>query len=251
MIEVRNLRFGYGDGEPVFDGIDLTGASGTVLALMGPNGGGKTTLLKLIAGLLEPDDGTVETSGAVGFAPERPEDALFSESVYEEVAFFPRNRDLAVDAHVSAALDAMDIETLRDRAPHSLSTGQQRRVAIAAVLAGDPETVVLDEPTSGLDRDHRRTLGSHLQDLDRNVVIATHDADFALRWVKRVAIIADGRITTCGRAEDVLADPTVDLEKAGIRPPGPITFARERGLEQVPRTVEEAARMLEERERSG
>ncbi|MFB6081296.1 MAG: energy-coupling factor ABC transporter ATP-binding protein [Halanaeroarchaeum sp.] len=250
-IRAEELTFAYEDGPPVVRGVDLTVEDGTVVALMGPNGAGKTTLLKLLAGLYDPDEGTVTVDGATGFAAEDPADALFAETVAEEVAFFPRNRGLDVEARVEAALEAMGIEHLRDRTPQSLAVGEQRRVSLAAVLAGDPAVVALDEPTSGLDAPHVETLGDRLRAIDRTVVVATHDADFALRWTDRVAVVTAGTVAASGSAEDLLGDPGFDFEGVGIRPPGPVAFAREQGWGEVPLTVEAAAERLERADAAG
>lgn len=250
MIEVRNLVFSYDDGPPAVDGVDLHVGDGETLALMGSNGAGKTTLLKCIAGLYDPDAGTVDIAGeAVGFAPENPDDGLFAESVAKEVAFFPRNRDLDVPSRVDAALAEMDVEALRDRVPQTLSAGEKRRVSLAAVLAGDPAVVALDEPTSGLDSHHVDALGESIGRLDRAVVLATHDADFAMQHADRVAIVDGGRIVRVGDATDVLADTAFDFEGVGIRPPGAIRFARVRGWDEPALTVAEVATRLESEER--
>lgn len=250
MIDVRALAFAYDDGPTVIDDVDLHVGDDEVLALMGPNGAGKTTLLKCIAGLYDPDAGSVEIVGdAVGFAPENPDDGLFAATVEEEVAFFPRNRDLDVEERVEAALAEMDVATLRDRVPQTLSAGEKRRVSLAAVLAGDPAVVALDEPTSGLDSHHVDTLGDSIARLDRTIVLATHDADFAMRHADRVAIVEDGAVVQTGEARDVLADPTFDFAAVGIRPPGAIRFARARGWDDPELTVAAAAARVDAEER--
>ncbi|UWG46821.1 Energy-coupling factor transporter ATP-binding protein EcfA2 [Halanaeroarchaeum sp. HSR-CO] len=250
MIDVRKLVFSYDDGPPALDGIDLHVGDDETLALMGPNGAGKTTLLKCIAGLYEPDAGAVDIAGdAVGFAPENPDDGLFAESVAKEVAFFPKNRELDVATRVEAALAEMDVEPLRERVPQTLSAGEKRRVSLAAVLAGNPAVVALDEPTSGLDSHHVDALGNSIGRLDRTVVLATHDADFAMHHADRVAIVDDGRIAQTGAVSDILADPAFDFEAVGIRPPGAIRFARGRGWDDPALTVTAAAARLDAEER--
>lgn len=248
MIRVRDLRFAYEDGPEVLSGIDLDVETGSVLALMGPNGAGKTTLAKLLAGLYDPDDGHVEIDGTVGFAPEDPDDGLFAATVAEEVAFFPRNRGLDVDAQVDAALAAMGIADRRERAPQTLAAGEKRRVSLASVLSGDPAVVVLDEPTSGLDAPHVEQLGERLAAIDRTVVFATHDAAFARRWADKVAVVSEGAVATRGPADVLLGDTAFDFAGHGIRPPETVVFARERGWESAPASVAEAVDRLEGRE---
>lgn len=246
MIAVRDVTYAYGDGDPALAGASLEIGSET-LALMGPNGAGKTTLLKCIAGLYDPDAGTVTTDDAtVGFAPEDPDDALFAASVAKEVAYFPRNRGLNVEEAVDAALDEMGVAHLRDRVPQTLSAGEKRRVSLAAVLSGDPDVVALDEPTSGLDAPHVEALGEAIRALDRTVVLATHDAEFARRYADRVAIVDDGTVVRTGPAEALLGDPGFDFEAVGVRPPGAVRFARARGWADAPTSVPEAAARLDE-----
>lgn len=232
------------DGRPVLSSCSIEVADGETVAVMGPNGAGKTTLLRLIAGLQEPDAGDVTVDGTVGFAPEDPQTGLFAETVAEEVAFFPRNRALDVERRREAALAACGVEGLRDREPHSLSVGEQRRVSIAAVLAGDPAVLVIDEPTRGLDGAGQDALADLLDDLDVTVVLATHAADFAYGLADRVAVLAGGELRRVGDARPVLADAPF-LESVGIRPPDAVAWARRRGIDPPPADLAEALARLE------
>lgn len=238
MITARDVAYGY-DGDRVIDGLSLVVEPGETHAVMGANGSGKTTLLKLLAGLYEPDDGTIDRGGVVGFAPENPKTGLFAETVAEEVAFFPRNRGLDVEARTEAALAAMAVSGIRDRGPYDLSAGEQRRVSIAAVLAGDPAVLTLDEPTAGLDATGERQLAELVTDLDATVVFSTHAADFAYRVADRVTLLRGGRLLATGGAREILEDEA-RLRKAGVRIPGPVAWARDHGVDPPPRTVEEA-----------
>ena len=243
MIEARGVGVRR-DGRPVLDDVSLSVAAGETLVVMGPNGAGKTTLLTLLAGLEAPDAGSVEGPDVVGFAPEDPRSALFAESVAEEVAFFPRNRGLEASRRAEAAMDALGVTHLRDRGPHALSVGEQRRVSIAAVLAGDPDAAVLDEPTRGLDRAGERELAARLRALDATLVCSTHDAEFALDVADRVAVLVDGGLRRVDDAHAVLTDEA-GLEAAGIRPPGAVSWARRRGLDPPPLSLAAAAARLE------
>lgn len=244
MIEAREVEYAYG-GAPALDGVSLSVERGELLAIVGANGAGKTTLLRLFAGLEEPDGGSIEREGAVGFAPEDPAAALFADSVTEELAFFPRNRGLDVDDHVERAMDAMEIRDLRDRGPHTLSTGEQRRVSVAAVLAGDPAVVALDEPTAGLDRHGERRLGELLAALDAAVVFSTHEPDVVYDFADRVAVMIDGEVRRVGDPTEVLADRDL-LEAASVRTPGVVEWARGKGYDRLPETLEAAAAMARE-----
>jgi len=240
-MRARDLAVAF-DGRPVLDGVSLEVAAGETLAVMGANGAGKTTLLRCLAGLAEPDAGTVEAAGVVGFAPEDPTAALFAATVADEVAFFPRNRGLDAEAAAAEAMRTLDVEGLRDRNPRTLSFGEQRRVALASVLAGDPATLVLDEPTSGLDREGARELGRVLAALETAVVLSTHRSDFAYAFADRVAVLVDGRVERCGPARAVLADLDL-LRTAGIRPPGLVAWAADRGFDRVPVDLDDAVAM--------
>lgn len=243
MIAVDGLVVERG-GRVVLDDFSMSVAPGERVAVMGANGAGKTTLLKAVAGLATPDAGTVEVDGPVGFAPEDPQAGLFAESVAEEVAFFPRNRGLAVERRREAALSALDLGELRDREPYSLSVGEQRRVSIAAVLAGDPAVLVLDEPTRGLDAAGERHLADLLDDLAVTVLFSTHASDFAYRLADRVVILADRGPQRVGPARDVLGDEAF-LEAVGVRPPGIVSWARRRGIDPPPADLEAAIARLE------
>lgn len=241
MMRVHDVSFRYGD-RPVLSDVSFEVTPGETLAVMGANGSGKTTLLRLLAGLREPHAGTVEADGVVGFAPEDPRAGLFASTVAEEVAFFPGNRGLDADREAAAAMRALAVDDLADRNPLSLSFGEQRRVAVAAVLAGDPTVLALDEPTGGLDRGGERQLGELLSGLAAAVVLSTHEADFAWQYADRVAVLADAGIRRVGPARDVLTDGDL-LRDAGVRPPGVVTWAARRGCDRVPEDLADAAAM--------
>jgi cobalt/nickel transport system ATP-binding protein len=174
-IEVRGLSFAYPDGTPALDGVDLVVAPGERVAVLGPNGAGKTTLALHLNGLLGGGPGSVAIGGRavtgadrralldirrrVGLVFQDPDDQLFMPTVHQDVAFGPANLGLtgpALAARVAGALAAVGLPDVGDRPPHHLSYGQRRRVALATVLAMDPEVLVLDEPTANLDPASRR-----------------------------------------------------------------------------------------------
>jgi energy-coupling factor transporter ATP-binding protein EcfA2 len=249
-IEVRDVRYGYPDGTgDALAGVSVDIGRGDVHALMGANGAGKTTLLKLLAGLREPSEGSIrvpDEEAVVGYAPENPRAGFFAETVADEVAFFPENRGLDVDRRVEAALDAMDVSHLAARTPLSLSGGEQRRVSIASVLAGDPAVVALDEPTSGLHAAAERELGELLAGLDRTVVFSTHESDFAFEYADRVTVLVDGGVLRTGGSREVLTDREL-LCDAGIRVPGLVEWAARRSLDRVPSSMADATRMVTDR----
>ena len=221
-IDVRGLRFSYPDGHEALTGLDLTVRAGERVALLGPNGAGKTTLALHLNGIHTPDAGSIAISGLtlepgnlaeirrrVGLVFQDADDQLFMPTVGEDVAFGPANLGLAgsgLQERVLEALAAVGAETLAPRAPHHLSGGERRRVALATVLAMWPDVLVLDEPTSGLDPSGHRELVDVLQRLDITQVIITHDLPFALELCPRAVIIDAGRVVADGPTADILAD---------------------------------------------
>jgi len=233
-LELRGLRFRYPDGTPALDGVDLTVAAGERVALVGPNGAGKTTLSLHSNGLLRADEGSVHVSGIeladdtlreirrrVGFVFQRAEDQLFMSTVRDDVAFGPANHGLRgpeLDARVADALESLGITGLAQRAPHHLSGGEQRRAAIATVLALRPDVLVLDEPTAGLDPAGRRELIRTLEQLDVAQLIVTHDLALVLELCPRTVLVDGGRIVANGPSRELLADEAL-LAAHRLEPP--------------------------------
>ncbi len=227
-LAVERLAFAYPDGRQVLFGVDLTIAAGERVALVGPNGAGKTTLLLHLNGTLGAATGgtgvgAVRVAGVpvgpatlaevrrrVGIVFQDPDDQLFLPTVGRDVAFGPANlgwSDEEVDRRVSAALERVGMAGFRDRTPHHLSFGQKRRVALAGVLAMDPDILVLDEPSSNLDPAARRELAEILDSLDVTVLMVTHDLPYAAQLCTRCAVLDGGRIVADGPILDVLSDP--------------------------------------------
>jgi cobalt/nickel transport system ATP-binding protein len=224
-LDVRGVHYAYPDGHIALRGVDLRVAKRERVALLGPNGAGKTTLVLHLNGILHGGGGDVAVGGLevdpsdrrrlaeirrrVGIVFQDPDDQLFLPTVAEDVAFGPANgglRGAVLAARVDEALAAVGMSEHRDRAPHHLSFGQRRRVAVATVLAMRPEILVLDEPSSNLDPASRRELAEILRGLPVTVLMVTHDLPYALELCRRSVIIDDGRIVADGPTPDLLAD---------------------------------------------
>jgi cobalt/nickel transport system ATP-binding protein len=220
-VHARGLTYRYPDGTPALDGLDLDVGHGERVAVLGPNGAGKTTLMLHLDGLLR-GEGSLEVAGVqvgrdtlpalrarVGLVFQDPDDQLFMPTVRDDVAFGPLNLGLSPEdalARVHEALDAVRMTGAADRAPHQLSMGERRRVAIATVLAMHPQLLVLDEPSASLDPRARRELLDVLERIDRTMIVVTHDLPFAAELCERAVVLAAGRIVADGPASDVLAD---------------------------------------------
>ncbi len=222
-VSVVDVTFRYPAATtPVLDRLSLEIAAGERVAVLGPNGSGKTTFALHLNGLLDLQVGRIsigdlaleaanlkEIRRRVGTVFQDPDDQLFMHSVRDDVAFGPANlgiTGLERDERVDQALDAVGARPLADRPPHHLSGGEKRRVAIATVLAMRPAVLVLDEPTSGLDPLGRRELAELLDTLPHTQVIITHDLPFALATCPRAVILDGGAIVADEPTIDLLAD---------------------------------------------
>ncbi|HUP27375.1 MAG TPA: ABC transporter ATP-binding protein, partial [Chloroflexia bacterium] len=218
-ISLEGVMFSYGDRQ-VLNNLNLGFAPGEVAALMGRNGAGKTTILKLVLGLLKPARGRVQTlnmdtrltpldrlAKQVGYVPQQPDVLLFADSVQGEVDFTRRSHGLAPDG--AALLSNLGLTRYRENDPRDLSVGERQRVALAAVLAGDPQALILDEPTRGLDYGQKEALVAILRDLKaagKTIVLATHDVELAAQVADRIVLVGDGMIEADGPAREVMSN---------------------------------------------
>ncbi|WP_434094011.1 energy-coupling factor ABC transporter ATP-binding protein [Nonomuraea pusilla] len=221
-LEVSRLAYAYPDGTQALFGVDLAIGRGERVALLGPNGAGKTTLVMHLNGILTPGHGSVTVGGVpvrkdtlkdirqrVGLVFQDPDDQLFMPTVRDDVAFGPANaglRGAELDRVVTDALARVGMLEFAGRPPHHLSFGQRRRVAVATVLAMEPEILVLDEPSSNLDPAARRELAEILRSLDVTVLMVTHDLPYALELCERSLILSGGVIAADGPTRELLAD---------------------------------------------
>jgi len=247
VIKVENLTHVYSPGTPFeivsLDGISLEITRGEFFALVGSAGSGKTTLVQHFNGIIAPAAGKVWVGGVdvsdkknrrelwrkVGLVFQRPEQQLFEETVFDDVAFGPRNMGLEQDEVRERVIEALhmvglkpdEVETL---SPFRLSGGMRRRVAIAGVLALKPDVLVLDEPAAGLDPRGRRQLMDHVENFryERGVtvILVTHSMEEVALRADRVAVLHKGRLAMAGTPREVF-NRVVELRALGLDIPAP------------------------------
>jgi cobalt/nickel transport system ATP-binding protein len=221
-LSVQDLAYSYPDGHQALLGVDLNIQEGERVALLGPNGAGKTTFVLHLNGVLTSRSGLVSVGGLaveranlpeirrkVGLVFQDPDDQLFMPTVRDDVAFGPANlgfRGAELAERVHAAQQAVGMEGHADRPPHHLSFGQRRRVAVATVLAMDPEILVLDEPSSNLDPAGRRELADILKKLELTMLLVTHDLPYALELCPRSVVMNAGVVVADGPTTEILSD---------------------------------------------
>ena len=231
VIRLTSIDFTYPDKPDVLKNISLEVAEGESVGIIGPNGAGKTTLFLLLCGILKPLAGRIELMGkevrykgfnpAVGYVFQNPDDQLFSPTVWDDVAFGPINMALSrheVEARVAKALDVSGCRELAQRPSHHLSGGEKRMVAIASVLAMQPEIMIYDEPTASLDMRARRKVINLIKSERKTNLIASHDMEFILETCGRVIILNGGEIVAQGKAADILRDREL-MEECGLEVP--------------------------------
>ncbi|MQY06341.1 energy-coupling factor ABC transporter ATP-binding protein [Actinomadura macrotermitis] len=248
-LEVSGLAYAYPDGTQALYGVNAVIGKGERVALLGPNGAGKTTLVLHLNGILHGGLGTVRVGGLavdpkdkkalrevrrrVGIVFQDPDDQLFMPTVREDVAFGPANlglRGAELERRVADALERVGMLHVADRPPQHLSFGQRRRVAVATVLAMEPEILVLDEPSSNLDPASRRELAEILLGLEVTVLMVTHDLPYAAELCPRSLILSGGVIAADAPTLELLADDALLREHRLELPFGfdPVAAARAR-----------------------
>ena len=234
MITVKNVSYFYPDGNQALKNVSIQIDRGCCTAVVGANGAGKSTLLALMAGIHVIKEGQIEIANIpvkknsleeirrkVGFVFQNPDDQLFMSRVYDDIAFGPRNFGYSADEiadMTGKAIKLMKVDHLCDRAPHKLSGGEKRNVAIAAVLAMNPDILLLDEPSSYLDPKSRRNFINAMAMLDHTKVIATHDLDMVLDLCGRVIILSHGEVFADGKPMELFMNEVL-MEESGLEIP--------------------------------
>jgi cobalt/nickel transport system ATP-binding protein len=219
LIEVRDLRFHYEDGTPALNGIDFELRAGETVALLGANGSGKTTFVLHLNGLLT-GEGAITVCGMpvekdtlarvrqkIGMVFQDSDNQLFMPTVLDDVTFGPLN--LGLDRQQAlirarAALEQVGMAAVEQKAPYHLSAGEKKRVAIAGILAMEPEILILDEPTTFLDPPGQRALADLLQGLPQAKILVTHDVEFAAALANRAVFFEKGMVAGEGTVSEIV-----------------------------------------------
>ncbi|MDR3223427.1 MAG: ATP-binding cassette domain-containing protein [Methanobrevibacter sp.] len=239
MIEARNIKYKYPDGTIALNNINFSVIKGDIVALVGPNGAGKSTLFLHFNGIFTPTEGEIlideeklnydkksliKARQKVGIVFQNPDDQLFAPTVEEDVAFGPLNlgKSLSeVTSIVEESLKKVDMVGFEKRPPHHLSGGEKKRIAIAGILAMNPEIMILDEPTAGLDPKGASQILKLLYSLNKEgitIVISTHDVDLVPIYSKRLIVINNGTIVKEGTPQEVFADIDI-IRSSNLRLP--------------------------------
>lgn len=216
-VNVSDLVFGYPEKPDLLKNISFQLEAGESVGIIGPNGAGKTTLFHLVCGLLKPDSGIITIyekevrtntfNPNVGYIFQNPDNQLFNTSVYDDIAFGPVNMGFGkeeVGLRVERALRITGTEKLAERAPHHLSAGEKRMVAIATILSMGPKIMIYDEPSSNLDMRTRRKLINFLNSSSETKLVSSHDMEFILETCGRLFVLDDGTIIADGDPREIM-----------------------------------------------
>jgi cobalt/nickel transport system ATP-binding protein len=258
-LELAAESIAYANSEPVLRDVHFAVAPGESVALLGGNGSGKTALLRYIAGLLPQSSGHIRVHGTairstraavaagVGLLVQDPQDQLLGTTLLEDTLIGPRNLQLSAaecDARAEEALSTVELLALAEREVETLSIGQQKRAALAGVLAMKPRLLLLDEPTAGLDPRAERSVCETLlglREAGNTLLVATHAVDLVPYFATRVVLLAEGRILADGPCREVLCEAEL-LARARVRCPWTVELWSRKLREhmtQAPLTLEE------------
>ena len=237
-MDIENLTFAYGAGSPVLDGLSLHVSEDESVGIIGANGAGKSTFLRLLVGLHFPFSGSVRIEEIplekktlakirekIGFVFQDSDSQLFMTTVGEDVAFAPRNYGLPEDEvkkRVDDALEKVHISHLRDKSIYRLSGGEKKLASLATILSLTPDMILLDEPTVALDPRNRRNLIKVINEYDHVKLIASHDLDFIWDTCARTVLIAGGKIAADAPTEQIMRDEAL-LQRYGLESPLSLT----------------------------
>ncbi len=271
LIRLDNIEYSYPNGLKALKGITLPIEKGEKIAIVGSNGAGKSTLLLMFNGMLKPEKGAVFYDGEpvsytrdalrdlrkkVGFVFQNPDHQIIAPTVYQDVAFGPVNLDYTseeIERSVNEALMYVGLSGFGRRPPHHLSGGEKKKVAIAGILAMNPDVLVFDEPTSALDPGSSESIMELLDELNhegKTIIISTHDVELAYPWADRIVLMDEGRIIKSGESGQVFSDEKL-LREAKLSKPVLLEIYDSlvgRGMpeqEKLPKSVLDFARMID------
>ena len=259
MVQFRDVSVSYravkGKAAQVFGGLNLEIHRGEKIALIGSNGAGKSTMMKMMTGLIKPAKGEVLLKGKsikdtkpeqlsryVSLVYQNPEDMFIKDSIESDVAFAMKVRnDSDWGERTKALLERFRLTVFKDRDGRLLSGGQMRRASLAIGIALNPEILLLDEPTANLDiatrKEIMRTLND-IKDITETVMIATHDMQLVCEWAERIIVLCQGQVIADGTRDEIFGDPEV-VRRSGIRPPEIFTLGQEIQADAFCYTVDE------------
>lgn len=268
IIEIKDVTFTYPGEPPVIalKNINLTIHEGEFIGIVGQNGSGKTTLVKNIVGLLKPSKGKIlfrgedvskytvaELSKKIGLILQNPDYQLFTLSCEEEIKFGLKNIGVPedeIEKRIDEALRFVGLEHLRDKYPFALSFGDRRKLAVAAIVAMNPEVIIMDEPTTAQDYKGRYILADLAKKMHdehgRTIIMITHDMDLVAKYAERLIIMQNGEILADGPTREVFQMHDI-LKKAFLKPPQITRFAQElkdEGVNPEVLTIEEMIKIL-------
>lgn len=233
-IEVKNVSYAYEKGNRILTDLSFSVGEGESVGIIGANGVGKSTLLKMMVGLLLDFSGEIRINGMavtkqnladirarIGYVFQDSDSQLFMATAYEDIAFAPRNYGYSeeeVQQRVEAALKLTHTEYLRDKQIYKMSGGEKKLISIATILSMTPDIILMDEPTTALDPKNRRNLINLLNFFPQIKLIASHDLDFVLDTCSRTILMAQGEIICAGRTEEILHNRQL-LEENGLELP--------------------------------
>ena len=277
ILEARDIRYRYPRGMEAIRGISFHIRKGEKIALVGPNGAGKSTLLLMFNGMIRPDSGTIlydntpiqydrsslrDLRKQIGYVLQNPDQQIIAPTVYQDVAFGPTNLgylEEEVREAVEHALRSVGLENFERRPPHHLSSGEKKKVAIAGVLAMDPEVLIIDEPTSNLDPQGSQQFMELLDELNhqgKTVIISTHDIELVYPWADRAILLSNGRILQEDTPEVAFGNPEC-IRKAHLSVPILLEFyleLKKRGYplpKKKPQTILDMLAAIESLVRTG
>lgn len=282
QLEIKNLSYIYSSESSIekkaLDNININIEKGEFIGLIGHTGSGKSTFIKQLNGLLKPTQGEVLLDGhniwenpkeirdirfKVGMIFQYPEHQLFEDTVYNDIAFGPKNMGLIPEEIEKKVLDAISFVGLKiehlGKSPFELSGGEKRRVAIAGVIAMDPDVLVLDEPTAGLDPQGREQLLSHINEYhklkNKTVILISHNMEDIARFTDKIMVLNEGKLLMFDRSRAVFAR-SEELKNIGLKPPQITTIMSslkdiipgvEEGILTVDEGIEKILKFLDKR----